>query len=182
MEFLEKDLEDIIWDAAQDEKGRDLLSDRGLDIQGKLMRQVKLDAYGTADLVSIYIDGPRLYRQVEVVVYELKRDLIDVSTLMQACRYATGVKRFFNEKISNRSLSIEIKILLIGKRVELNGDFVLLYNMISQFCEIYTYSYGIDGIYFDYKMPSYCRSNENIENIKFSFNKSDIKEMLGFIK
>lgn len=182
MEFLEKDLEDIIWDAAKGEKGRDLLSDRGLEISGKLMRQVKLDAYGTADLISISIDGPRLYRQVEVIVYELKKDLIDISALMQACRYATGIERFFDKNISNRRFSAEIKIRLIGKRIELNGDFVLLYNMISSFCEIYTYSYGIDGIHFDYKMPSYCRSNENIKNINISFNKSDIKEMFGFIK
>ena len=56
MDFLEKDLEDIIWDASKTNEGRSILSKRGLDIEGKMFRQVSLAEYGRIDLASVQID------------------------------------------------------------------------------------------------------------------------------
>ena len=47
MKFLEKDLEQIIF-----ESGRDSLRERGLSISGKLLRQLRIGNYGIADLVE----------------------------------------------------------------------------------------------------------------------------------
>ena len=53
MDFLEKDLEDIIWNAQSTREGREKLKSRGLNIQGKVFRQPNLGEYGIPDLVSI---------------------------------------------------------------------------------------------------------------------------------
>ena len=59
MEFSEKDLEDIIFDASQDFETRGDLIDRGLDLPlyGKMYRQVNFGAYGIADLINVWIDS-----------------------------------------------------------------------------------------------------------------------------
>ena len=56
MKFLENDLEEIIYTS-----GRDVLEQRGLTINGKLLRQVKIGNYGIADLIEFqrpFYDGP----------------------------------------------------------------------------------------------------------------------------
>lgn len=55
MDFLEKDLEDIIWNASQTDIGREELKKRGLEIHGKMYRQVNLGDYGRCDLLTISI-------------------------------------------------------------------------------------------------------------------------------
>ena len=81
MKFLEKDLEDIIFEAPREE-----LAKRGLHIEGKMYRQLRIGNYGIADLVTIQRpimipDGKNYYDfdvQVEcdddtgeIMIYEL---------------------------------------------------------------------------------------------------------------
>ena len=48
MRFLEKDLEQIIH-----ESGMDQLNERGLPIDGKMFRQMRIGNYGIADLITV---------------------------------------------------------------------------------------------------------------------------------
>ena len=51
MKFLEKDLEEIIWDAYKNDK-LSLINNRGLFINGLIKRQLRIGNYGIADLVQ----------------------------------------------------------------------------------------------------------------------------------
>jgi hypothetical protein len=165
MDFLEKDLEEIIYLS-----DKDALSDKGLYLKGVLKRQLKIGNYGIADLVNIekpyYSRSVKIDNKYHVVhnkgtieVIELKKDKIGVSTFFQALNYVKGIKSFLEER--NCEYLFNFKIILIGKSVDLNGSFCYLsdlFNMqtdnsyIEQECvtsvDLYTYSYNLDGIKF----------------------------------
>lgn len=159
MNFLEKDLEDIIWESQKTRDGRDKLRARGLPIAGKMIRQFNLSEYGQIDLLTV-----KIYRDViDITIYELKQKEVNTGTLLQACRYATGIKRLMEEKFEdilfNRSLIVNK--VLIGSSLDLKSEFTYLYNEMEE-CEIYTYKYDLEGITFDLHDRSYhldCESN-----------------------
>lgn len=72
MEFLEKDLEDIIWEAYQSEYGKYELFNKGLAISGKMYRQVNLGDYGILDLMTVSINP----KDVIISIYELKKKIL----------------------------------------------------------------------------------------------------------
>ena len=83
MKFLEKDLENIIW-----ESDNEKLREKGLEIYGKKFRQIRIGNYGVADLITVdrrkdCFDGNFL----DITVYELKKEKAGIS----ACR--TAVRR-----------------------------------------------------------------------------------------
>lgn len=165
MDFLEKDLEEIIYLS-----DKDALSDKGLHLSGVLKRQFKIGNYGIADLINVY--KPYFSRSVKfddkyhvihnkgiIEVIELKKDKIGVSTFFQALNYVKGIKSYLEER--NCSELFNFKIVLIGKSVDLNGSFCYLADLfnlqtdnsyIEDECvvsvDLYTYSYDLDGIKF----------------------------------
>jgi len=165
MDFLEKDLEEIIYLS-----DKDALSDKGLYLKGVLKRQLKIGNYGIADLVNIY--KPYYSRSVKIdneyhvvhnkgiiEVIELKKDKIGVSTFFQALNYVKGIKSYL--EMRGCSDLFNFKIVLIGKSVDLSSSFCYLSDLfdvhvedsyIEQKCvtavELYTYSYDLDGIKF----------------------------------
>jgi hypothetical protein len=164
MNFLEKDLEEIIYTS-----GRDVLDQRGLTINGKLLRQVKIGNYGIADLIEFTrpsYGGPAndCLCPGEITIYELKKDQIGIAAFLQSLSYAKGISEYLRKrKISDHYL---IHITLIGKTVDLSGSFCFItdllqmrsdyidkYNMFSENGEInfYTYNYDIDGLTFRLK-------------------------------
>ena len=101
MDFLEKDLEDIIWDASKTNEGRSILSKRGLDIEGKMFRQVSLAEYGRIDLASVQIDPSCIC----VNIYELKKDFINLDSMIQVAKYGSAVREYIEGKyLTNLSL------------------------------------------------------------------------------
>lgn len=164
MEFIERDLEEIIYFAYKNEESRDMIIDRGLDIHGEMLRQLDLGGYGKADLVTMSFEDPDgCFLLVNVI--ELKKDLIDHKALSQACRYVKGLKRYFEKNSKFDKLSVSYKITLIGKSISHSDDFVYLYNECYNFCDIYTYKYWFDGIHFEYEEPCFIRNQENLEII-----------------
>lgn len=143
MDFLEKDLEDIIFEAMQ--KDPTLLCERGLHnlphSPYKVYRQLKLGVYGRADIVSISYnpDYP-----IIVNIYELKRGELDISSLLQLSKYIAAVKRF--AKFAN--LNILVCGTLIGRSIKQEGEFVFLFDYVCSLLSVYTYDYGINGIEF----------------------------------
>lgn len=158
MKFLEKDLEEIIY-LSDKEK----LSDRGLYISGILKRQLKIGNYGIADLVTFeryYVESSKTLPYLHIKVYELKKDKIGISALLQAVRYCKGIKTYLEQK--HPRLDFSMDIVLVGSEVDLSGSFVFLTDLI-QHCDsekicrngelynidFYTYKYELDGINFE---------------------------------
>lgn len=146
MNFLEKNLEDIIF-----ETPNDLLHERGFFIFGKKKRQVKIGNYGIADIITYHRAGGRLF----INILELKKDKISTDTLLQSLNYAKGVSRYLQKRSFDFDVSLRIK--LIGREIDTNSSFCYLPDFFNSI-EIYTYDYGFDGIHFkmecDYKLTN----------------------------
>lgn len=149
MTFLEKNLEDIIFTS-----DNDLLSERGLGISGKKIRQLKIGNYGIADLITYQrpsyhkrnIDGGGgWHEELFINIFELKQNVVNVNTVLQAVRYGTGIKHYFRNK---PNLQIDFCITVVGKYIDLNSDFIYLSNFMPNL-NVFTYDYKIDGIYFE---------------------------------
>jgi hypothetical protein len=155
MKFLEKDLEDLIYNHS------DRMEDKGLDLNRYksggpvLFRQVNLGSYGIADLINVEIifnddwknDRHNKRRWIVINVIECKQGVIDVNAYMQAKRYVSGVKALY-DKHNLKNTHLETHITLIGSDIQQNGDFVYAYSLDFK-CSIYTYKYGVDGLEFD---------------------------------
>jgi hypothetical protein len=160
MTFLEKDLEDIIFQATHEQ-----LSERGLYVVGKKFRQFKIGNYGIADMIAyqrpFYHPAYNSVMKGCITIYELKKDTIGMSTFNQLIRYANGVKLYLEEK--GISGNYDISLVAIGKDVELSSSFCYLPNLFNHDIsestlgineptitfDAYKYLYDFDGISFD---------------------------------
>lgn len=165
MQFLEKDLEDIIY-----ESDREALDKRGLFIdEGSIMkRQLRIGNYGVADLVTFRRDFDWEYdvshrnkdnepvcciknkHSLIVTIYELKKGAIGLDAFMQAVRYAKGIKRYLQER--GFGFKVKFNIVLIGNRLNVESGFLYLEDIVSSpdgfNLDFLTYDYKIDGIHF----------------------------------
>lgn len=159
MKFLEKDLEEIIYNA-----DRNKLSETGIYDFGKFYRQLRIGNYGIADIVSIqrpyYHTGYKKNTKGLITIYELKKDKVSVSCFFQALGYLKGIKTYLEKK--NKEHLFNFSICLIGKEVDLNSTICYLPSIfdidISETLideesrvsvDILTYNYDIDGISFN---------------------------------
>jgi hypothetical protein len=188
MEFIEKDLESIIWDNAQSKEGRKHLYNRGLNIKGKLFRQVYIGGYGIADLISVEIKKGRWGTHCIVTIYELKKDMVNIDTLTQAFRYHTGIKRFIDARYGDLEgyFDLTINVILIGKTIDAKSDFVFLLNNLIDDCTIsvYTYKYNIDGLFFEEECGGWYSTKEKFDSVDFDITEmsmEDKKQILGIL-
>jgi len=155
MDFLEKDLEEIIYTSS-----REQLEKKGLYITGKLYRQLRIGNYGIADLVSMDRSKHPALKKIDpiltITIYELKKDNIGISAFLQAIGYMKGIKRYLEKR--NFSFDVEFEIVLIGNKLDTRSTFSYLSDLIpcnfyfaTDFLRCYTYSYSIDGIEFNYE-------------------------------
>ena len=168
MNFLEKDLEEIIFKA-----NRERMFERGLSIDGKLMRQVRIGNYGIADLISYkkpqYHTYFRHHEKGRITIYELKKGGISVSAFFQAVRYAKGIARWIDNNTKFDSAMFDFEIVLIGT-YDGKSDIVYLADLFRESesetlierdtsrCSVslYSYKFELEGIFFerleDYKL------------------------------
>lgn len=157
MQFLEKDLEDIIFESSKEK-----LKEKGLNIKGKLLRQVRIGNFGIADLISfkketsVYPEAT--YHHINITVYELKQNELNTNALAQASRYITGIKEYFKHRNFFTECVVEYNIVLIGSKIDKDSDFVYLCNYINNL-DVYTYSYDLDGITFKVYGSWYLNNN-----------------------
>lgn len=151
MDFLEKDLEEILKTTPTEK-----LADAGLSFfyQSKILSQVKIGNYGVADMI--------VYKKIEncifIYIVELKKDKIGISAFLQAIRYARGLQRYFStrgyEAIDGLFLGkddtcfIRINIVLIGRKLDTEGSFCYLPNIMPYQFKFYSYDYDFDGLKF----------------------------------
>lgn len=142
MKFLERNLEDIIF-----ETDNKKLLERGLPIFGKKFRQVNLGSYGIADLVCF----ERNKDQITITVIELKKDCVNLDTLIQALRYVEGIKKYFKLRRFYEKSNIKYIIRICGSKISNQKEIQLITsNMSDDFLLIdsHKYEYGIDGLRF----------------------------------
>ena len=162
--FLEKDLEDIIFESDKNE-----LRKRGLHIYGKIYRQVRIGNYGIADLIEVnrvpseIINGNmgEFASHLDIKIYELKKEKIDFNAFIQAVRYAKGIRRYFEKHRTN--IKVQFRIVLIGSEISMNDDFAYITDMFTpnipsafyspaiNYVSFYKYEYDFNGIYFKSK-------------------------------
>jgi hypothetical protein len=95
MKFLEKDLEQIIWDA-----DKEILSERGLNLDGKLKRQLKIGNYGIADL--IHFKRPvSYYDKQENKRFNVENGLIEIIELKNENDFLEWEAEYFLSKLKN---------------------------------------------------------------------------------
>ena len=159
--FLEKNLEDIIFESDRNE-----LFNMGLSISGELFRQFNLGKYGIADLVMYtkneYDDEDKSPYNAEysVTVFELKKGKIDFNALIQAFRYVVGL--IFYNKEHYKDNTFQYKISLVGSKIDISEEFLYLPDLISYDyadpnmeinkiveIEFIKYSYDLGGINFE---------------------------------
>ena len=160
MNFLEKDLETIIWEnyEACQERGLDI--DQQFFVHGKRYRQLNLAPYGIADLVNIHYSPSQDLYLVQVI--ELKKGKIDTAAYMQAKRYQQAVFQILDRirKRGELSFKIGLSAVLIGNEVESSGDFVFMLNYDYD-CTVFTYSYGFEGISFEKVSRTWAITNSH---------------------
>lgn len=162
MDFLEKDLEDVVYEAYRT-GNQNFLLDRGLTsfTHDYVFRQLNLGDYGISDLIGVTfypsIEGSDMFRSfVNITVYELKKDSIGIDTFSQASRYAKGIELYLK---SQGVTEYEFKFVLIGRTINVsNNDNLCFFQDVMSNVLTYTYSYGFDGIRFE-KTASYKKGN-----------------------
>ena len=155
MTFLEKELEQIIYEA-----DFEALEERDLTVFGKRMRQLRIGNYGIADIVTFERGTISPFdTALTITVYELKQNKIDLNSLSQAIRYCKGIARYIHYW-RNKEINIRFNIVLIGKEIA-GGDFIYFPDFVRDL-KLLTYTYGIDGIKFK-NHKEYFLTNEGFK-------------------
>ena len=168
MDFLEKDLEQIIYEATEEQLNE-------FDFPtGIKKRQLRIGNYGIADLVyfkrvavtSFRPDDGKPFCDVVdnsglcITVCEFKKDKIGISAFLQAINYCKGISRYL---LKRGFESFYFNILLVGRNIDDSGSFVYLTDLLG---ESLRYSYdNVDGEENYNAYTSYF--NQGINNIKF---------------
>ena len=157
MNFLEKDLETIIWESNNED-----LQKKHLPIKGKKFRQLKIGNYGFLDLMTVERKSfwcNVLHQKtpfLRITVYELKKEKVGIAAFLQAVKYCRGIKTFLEKKKPN--IAFRPHIVLIAKQVDQQSDFVYLTDLLNHkysddlnvinSVENYSFNYDINGISF----------------------------------
>ena len=150
MNILEKEIEEIIYESLINNSEE--LQKRGLVLYPNCIRQLDLGSYGRADLICYKISKRGKYRAIYIQILELKKDTIDASTMMQSFRYEKGLREMIENSFNFSNTDIIVSHIIIGKTIQLNGDFVFSLDSIPNL-RAYTYKIDlINGINFKYQM------------------------------
>ena len=151
MKFLEKELEQIIW-----ESDKTQLENRGLSLYGTLYRQKPIGNYGIADIIQVEKAYSKNKPYLIIDVLELKQEKIGISAFLQAVRYAKGIQSYLEgRKVKNYTLNIK----LIGKELDMSGSICFLPDLIDvnkkilnfgklNSVKFITYEYRLNGLMF----------------------------------
>lgn len=166
MDFLEKDLEEIVFNASNEE-----LMKCGLWVNGKRFRQLKIGKYGVADMVTAKIQPTEHKRKfIDITIYELKKEKINVDTFLQCLRYAKGIIQYIEQR---SNIAVHTNIVMIGKKIDLSSSLIYLTDLIYYDYSVfpstglkqilfYTYKYNIDGLRFVHE-SNYSLTNEGFK-------------------
>lgn len=176
MDFLEQNLEDIVFDAPYL-----AISQRGIDEymeDAHTYRQLCLGAYGRSDIIqfkrcSEVIQG-RVSPYLNINVIELKKDNIDQNTFFQAVKYCKGILEFIRHRSPKSSIRCKFHIILIGKII-VHSEYDYLQELLGEQNEltidIYKYQYGFDGISFNRHFGHYLANSGFGVKLRYGYYK-----------
>ena len=190
MNLLEKELEDAIYEATDEQ-----LKERGLvDVveDGIILRlrQTFLgDEAGRSDLIFVTRKhfGDAFDSVLRINIIELKRDKVGSDALLQAVRYANAVKTYMDLRKFDY---YDIRITLIGQEIKSDNSFMFLPNLVNRrsnylhaLNEInaYSFRYMIDGIQFCDKHIGYSetKTDKFMKGICLKSNQQNPSEQDG---
>lgn len=172
MQFLEKDLEQIIYETSIGK-----LAEKGLYVGSKRIRQLKIGNYGIADIVGhsrprIFEPMSRMHKGI-ITVYELKQNVLNVNVFLQGLKYIKGIMQYLEKR--NLYYNYNYELVLIGKTVDLNSSFVYMADIFQQELNevdtdctslfsfsMFTYNFDIDGISFK-QVENYSLTNHGFD-------------------
>ena len=171
MNFLEEDLEDILWDNLIGNPSA--LIDRGLGVGNilKMKRQLRIGNYGVSDIITL--SKQELGCGI-ISIYELKKKKINIDSLLQVVRYYKGIHQWLSKAKKYDPMNITYELIMIGSEVQLDHDWVYLFELFDELdytvnIIVYTYSYSLEGIMFkQHDLSLYCLTDEG-----FITNKKD---------
>jgi len=186
MRFMEKNLEDIIYENLQTKEGVKKLNECGLRVKKPVIvkRQLPIFESGTADIVTLHRQG----RKLLITVYELKKEKINAETYEQACRYIDGAfcELYYGRGFEDFDIEIYTKIILIGKEMDVGNPRKHIMGRCLEVNadEIYKFNYDINGIRFINETTNFIRKKpedtwvfqplkKNVEGIE---NNREIKQ------
>lgn len=147
MKFLEKDLEDIIFDSFKCISTRESLIKRGLyflqsdDRNIYCKRQLSIKGAGVADLV-MFQRNPYERDHIHFHVIELKRGAVDNKSVYQCNRYVEGIYKY----LESRGIKNTSGATVIGDRVSTNFRKSELNNI--GYIDTMYYTYNFNGVLF----------------------------------
>jgi hypothetical protein len=147
MNFLEKDLENLIIDTDKNK-----LLENGLYIGNKKIRQLNLGANGILDIVSYEkrYDNTNKVPVIYIRIYELKRDTVCMNTIKQLSRYYLAVSEYVKSRYlkSEGLFTFQINLVLIGSNFNFNDSNFITSAFLIKNLEIFTYSLQNKNIFF----------------------------------
>jgi hypothetical protein len=152
MKLSEKELEDIVFKSSNQ-----ALQEKGLEIFGRKIRQLKIGNYGIADIVAFSraveeIEG-NTTSILDIDIIELKQDIVNIQTFLQSIKYVKGITEYLYKR---HFFKFRINITLIGTSVDMS-NFIYLPDLIRLNNEcydlygrlnFYKVSYDVNGINF----------------------------------
>jgi hypothetical protein len=169
--FLEKDLENILWMApmACHNAGLTDYVHTAIGCHVQRLRQVQLEPYGIADLVNIvHAEDGSCYVLIQVV--ECKRGVIGMAAYAQAKRYLAALKMALREFVAHKeSEGIEVRwqCILVGSHIE-QGDFGFVLED-DLYCEAYSYTRVGEGVTFQKAVKGWANAPGYIGTILAKF-------------
>jgi len=159
MRILEKDLEDMIYNAYTQDGGRWRLAKRGLELQGYMLRQLPLQNGTIPDLVT-FEHGK--FDELQVQIIELKKGPIDFDTYKQAYGYLTYVRDLLKHLVFDNNAGLaasktEYEIVLVGSSASdelchLSYDLQFSHSPRGHRLSAYTYEFSaFEGLSFNKK-------------------------------
>lgn len=178
MNIQEKELEDVISEMILTSHCK-LPTKMNYDY---ILRQFNLNGYGVPDIIGYSIneiintEDERIII-IDVGLFELKRDKIDINTYTQSYRYAKGIFNYlsFISKKFNKYTDIlinDFNIFNIGKTIDKAHECLCYLPDIIGNYHIYTYKFTMNGFGLENE------SGYSLIDNKFSRNYKDIQQSL----
>lgn len=170
MDFLEKDLETILYETPQE-----LVRDRGLGIfnYDQIFRQVQIGNYGIADIITVSTTS----KWSNIMIYELKNKLVNTAAFWQLIRYMRGIEWFIEQ--GNLRERFSVYGVLVGRDMDMTGELCYIPEVTNNI-KIYTYDYKMTGMNFSRVNGFHLKnpSEINFERQGFSSARDFLKTLI----
>jgi RecB family endonuclease NucS len=125
-----------------------------------LERQFNCGAYGIADLVAFTFHKSEFFNNVDVVIYELKKEKITADAFIQVARYATAIRQSF--EAIDADIDLTITCALVGTSID-ESCFILNNSDYLYFKPFFNPNSGVD---FEEQSAGWHREDSVIKLIK----------------